>query len=126
MADDIRLDLLMKEIKDEYVQENFLKLKRYLDCLEQKIDGSGGAGDTNNIIINAPPSFYKDDFVTDAPYLVGRVTTLSQVPITDSERIYVNGLLLADDCYTVVGDQLTLDGGLDLQVGDDIFVRYAS
>lgn len=51
MADDIRLDLLMKEVKDEYVQENFRKLKRYLDCIERKIE-DGGGGDTTNIINN--------------------------------------------------------------------------
>lgn len=34
MAQQVRLDLLLKEIEDPYVQENFRKLKRYLDCLD--------------------------------------------------------------------------------------------
>lgn len=34
MAQQTRLDLLLKEIEDPYVQENFRKLRRYLDCLD--------------------------------------------------------------------------------------------
>jgi len=126
MANDIRLDLLMKEIKDEYVQENFRKLKRYLDCIERKIDGGGSSGGGNTIVINPAPSFHKDDFEVDAPFIISRTKTLSENPTTDSEGIYLNGLLLPDSCYTIVGDLLTIDGALDLEVGDDIFVRYAS
>ncbi len=36
-----RLDLLIKEVKDKYSQENFLKLRRYLNSLDL---GSGGVG----------------------------------------------------------------------------------
>ena len=56
MSNDIRLDLLLKEINDVYVQENFRKLKRYIDNLESRL-GSGG-GDTinniNNTVITSP------------------------------------------------------------------------
>jgi hypothetical protein len=44
MANDLRFDLLLKEIKDPYVQENFRKLKRYLE----RIDGGFGGTQTIN------------------------------------------------------------------------------
>ena len=43
MANLRRLDLLIKEIEDVYVQENFRKLKRYLECLLDA-SNSGVAG----------------------------------------------------------------------------------
>lgn len=126
MARDVRLDLLLKEIKDEYVQENFRKLKRYIDCLEQKIaEGSGGGGG-NTIIIGNPTTFYKSDIVVDAPFIISRDITLSVAPKANSDRVYLNGLILPDDCYAIAGTTLTIDGSLDIEVGDDIFVRYAS
>lgn len=59
MANDIRLDLLLKEIRDVYVQENFRKLERYLSNVEKKIaDAGGSSGNTivnnNNTFINSP------------------------------------------------------------------------
>ena len=43
MANLRRLDLLIKEIEDVYVQENFRKLKRYLECFLDA-SNSGVAG----------------------------------------------------------------------------------
>jgi len=59
MAGNVRLDLLLKEIKDVYVQENFRKIKRYLTGIEQKIStsGTGSSGGTtiiNNTTISSP------------------------------------------------------------------------
>lgn len=34
MSSAVNLNLLIKEIKDPYVQENFLKLKQFIDCLD--------------------------------------------------------------------------------------------
>lgn len=124
MSNDIRLDLLLKEIDDLYVQENFRKLKRYLDSIEANI-GDVSTSVTNSII-QSTTTFYKNDIVVDAPFIISREITLSQVPDLDSERIFLNGLILADNCYTILGNILTLDGALDIEVGDDIFVRYAS
>lgn len=42
MAQQTRLDLLLKEIEDRYVQENFRKLGRYLECLESGVAGPRG------------------------------------------------------------------------------------
>ena len=42
MAQQTRLDLLLKEIDDEYVQENFRKLRRYLECLDSGTAGPRG------------------------------------------------------------------------------------
>ena len=52
MSSTTQLDLLFKEIEDEYVRENFFKLKRYLDCLEAESGGTttiigGGTGTTS-------------------------------------------------------------------------------
>ena len=58
MAGNVRLDLILKEIKDVYVQENFRKIKRYLAGIEQKIStsstGSGGTTIINNTTISSP------------------------------------------------------------------------
>ena len=69
---------------------------------------------------------YKDDFIVDAPFLISREKTLTKKPRKDSETIFLNGLSIPDDCYTIVGDLLTFAGGVDLKLVDDIFVRYSS
>lgn len=43
-----RLDLLLKEIEDPFVQENFRKIKRYIDCLVQEGGIGGGGGGTGS------------------------------------------------------------------------------
>ena len=78
MADIERLSLLIKEVKDEYVQENFLKLKRYLVCLEETI-GSGGVTNTTNNINNINNSPWDAVLSVDLPPSV--TTTLHSVAI---------------------------------------------
>jgi hypothetical protein len=69
--------------------------------------------------------FFKKKYITvDASFLTTRTITLDGTPITDSERLFVNGLLLDDNCYTIVGANVILDAGLNIAVNDFIDVRY--
>lgn len=127
MACEQRLDLLLREIQDPYVRENFHKLKRYLDCLAENSGGTVNEGDTTIVVGGGTETaFHKNDFVVDAPFILSKVVTLGFTPVEDSEGVYLNGLLLSDSCYTLAGVTLTLDSGMDLRVGDEIFIRYAS
>lgn len=48
-----RLDLLLKEIEDPYVQENFYRLKQWIE--QNNVGGGGGGGSTSvsNTVIDA-------------------------------------------------------------------------
>lgn len=72
------------------------------------------------------PIGYKNDIIVDAAFLSNREITLAKVPILDTETVFLNGLLLTDDCYSLSGNILTIDGGLPIKVGDVILVRYLS
>lgn len=53
MSDTNRVKFFIKEIEDYYVQENFLKLKRYLDCVnltggDTTIINPGGGGSSTD------------------------------------------------------------------------------
>lgn len=130
MAQDLRLDLLLKEIEDKYVQENFRKLKRYLDCLDSRIgEGSPSTPSGGNTIViggGSNTAFYNTEIVADSAFLISRQVTLTVAPSNSSESVYLNGLVLSASCYTISGTVLTLDSGLDLEELDDIFVKYAA
>lgn len=56
-----RLDLLLKEINDPYVQENFRRLKLFLDAQELSASGgSGGSGGSSTTIINTGTSIWEE------------------------------------------------------------------
>jgi len=119
-VNDITPDLLLKEIEDEYVRENFWRLKLYLEQLQSggtTIINSGGGSGTSL-------SGYKNDTEVDAPLVLSREITLTKAPETDTEGVYLNGLLLTDDCYSLSGNILTIDVSLPIEVGDLILVRY--
>jgi hypothetical protein len=71
-------------------------------------------------------SFYKDRTILGAGFFTTRDITLPQAPVTDSERVYVNGLLLDDSNYTIAGSVISFDNGLNLEVGDEIDIRFAN
>jgi hypothetical protein len=71
-------------------------------------------------------AFFKKDIVVGTPFLSARDITLQGAPVTNSERVYVNGLIIDDTNYTLASNILTVDNALDIEVGDDIYVRFAS
>lgn len=71
-------------------------------------------------------TFYKKDVIVGTPFLSARDITLQGAPVTDSERVYVNGLIIDDTNYTIASNILTINGGLNIELGDDIYVRFAS
>lgn len=80
-----QLDLLLKEIKDPYVQENFYKLKSYINNLKTSI-GTGGTGPQG---VPGPAGAQGpagiSDFFTKISSSVSSVTTkiIDTVPMTD-------------------------------------------
>jgi hypothetical protein len=78
--------------------------------------GSGGGTGT----------FYKKDIIVGSTFLSDRDIILQGAPITNSERVYINGLIIDDSNYTISGGTLTMDAGLNLALGDKIYVRFAS
>lgn len=77
--------------------------------------GSGGGID-----------FYKERFVVGAAFLSNRDVNLAGAPVDDSESVFVNGLLIDDTNYTIASNVLTINAGLNIEVGDDIEIRFAS
>lgn len=69
---------------------------------------------------------YKNDIIVDAAFLSNREITLVKVPILDTERVFLNGLLIGDDCYSLSENILTIDPGLPIEENDAILVRYLS
>lgn len=53
-----RLDLLLKEIDDAYVQENFRRLKLFLEA--QDLSASGGSGGSTTTIISGGTSIWEE------------------------------------------------------------------
>jgi hypothetical protein len=77
------LRLLLKEIDDKYVQENFYKLKLYLDDLEGQLTGSTVPGGASTIITPSPPVLQVprvvETFTTDVATDVGDLVKISGV-----------------------------------------------
>lgn len=71
-------------------------------------------------------TFYKKDIIVSTPFMSARDITLQGAPVTNSERVYVNGMIIDDTNYTIATNILTINGGLNIEVGDDIYVRFAS
>ena len=70
-------------------------------------------------------SFYKYYAVVDSTLLTTRQIDLGFVPIQDSELFFLNGLILKDDNYSVSSTILTIDSFLDIELGDEIDIRFA-
>ena len=70
-------------------------------------------------------SLQKSKTVVNNAFLSPRKVTLSANPILNSDYVFFNGLLITDDCYTILNDELTFVVGLDIRVGDLIDIRYA-
>jgi len=70
--------------------------------------------------------FYKHNKIVDSSFLISKTITLSTTPLLDSEFAFLNGLLLPDDCYTVLGAVITFEPTLPFKVGHIINIRYAA
>lgn len=71
-------------------------------------------------------TFYKKDIIVGSAFLLNRNVALQGAPITNSERVYINGLIIDDSNYTIASNILTINAGLNIEVGDDIYIRFAS
>ena len=83
------------------------------------LGGSGGTG-------GGSVTFYKKDIIVGLAFLSNRTIPLQAAPATDSERVYVNGLLIDDSNYTFSGTDLIINPGLNIAVGDEIYTRFAN
>jgi hypothetical protein len=83
------------------------------------LGGTGGAG-------GGTGDFYKKNIVVGSAFLSNRDIVLQGAPITDSEKVYVNGLLIDDSNYTINSNILTINSGLNIKLGYKIDVRFAS
>lgn len=82
------------------------------------IGDSGGSG--------GGYTFYKNETVVGSAFLSARDITLQGAPVDDSERVYVNGLIINDSNYTIASDVITFNSGLNIELGDKIDIRFAS
>lgn len=67
-------------------------------------------------------TFYKKDII----YTGDRDIELQGTPIANSERVYLNGLLIDDANYTISGNTLSIIPGAFLKAGDKIYTRFSS
>lgn len=68
--------------------------------------------------------YYKKYVTVDAAFMIPRTVVLENIPNSDSEYVFFNGLLIKDDCYTIIEKILTFDSGLAIKIGDQIDIRY--
>lgn len=84
---------------------------------------------SNNLDYYESPTgvtYYKTRKVVDAGFLLNNEIELDVAPITDSEFVFLNGLILMDDCYTLVGATLTFESGLPFKLGHQLDIRYVA
>ena len=80
---------------------------------------------TSQLDVVNDTSFAVDDFVVTNPST--KTYSLSSSPISDSEFVTLNGVLLlkgATEDYTISGADVTLDASCELRIGDKIVVKY--
>lgn len=65
-----------------------------------------------------------NDVTLTTALVSSRAIPLSRNPKQETEKVYLNGLLLKNDCYNIAGTVLNLDSGLDIKVGDELLIRY--
>lgn len=82
------------------------------------LGSSGGAGGGNL-------SFYPWSKVIDSATLTTRTIVLGHTPIENSEVVTLNGLLILDG-YSLVQNKLTLDQSIDIELGDEVLIKYAA
>lgn len=82
MTTNTRLDLLLKEIEDPYVQENFRKLRRYLDCLDTGQLGPRG--------LQGPAGAPGQDGTSDQKYIMNTPAAVSVGNIVYQDYTQVN------------------------------------
>lgn len=70
--------------------------------------------------------FYKTYKIVDASFMLNKELTLDISPIVNSEFVFVNGLILLDDCYSITGTTLTFEPTLPFKLGHKIDVRYSA
>lgn len=82
MTQQTRLDLLLKEIEDPYVQENFRKLRRYLDCLDTGLAGPRG--------LQGPAGAPGQDGSSDQKYIMNMPATVMVGDVVYQDYTQVN------------------------------------
>lgn len=76
---------------------------------------------------NNSQTYFEKVYKTVDLALIGlRIIDLGRIPIDNSEMFFYNGMLLKDDCYSITGTNLVIDSGLDIRVGAEIDVRFAT
>jgi hypothetical protein len=83
---------------------------------------------TSNLELVTSPisvSFKKNYTLVDNAFLLPRTVTLDSEPLLDSELVFFNGLIIDDSCYTILINELTFNGLLNIKIGDTIDIRYA-
>lgn len=92
--------------------------------MSYKIVGQRPSG--AKVLIDKVVSFHKEYVTVNSGFLTTRAVPLTTGILTDSEIVHVNGLIIKDDCYTIALDILTFVGGLNIAVGDELDIRYAT
>lgn len=70
-------------------------------------------------------TYATDDKTVDAAFLLDKKITLSGSPLLNSELVFLNGLLMGKDCYTVVINEIIFTPTLPFKAGHYIDIRYA-
>ena len=70
-------------------------------------------------------SWQKTPVTVDNIFIINRTVNLQGAPLQNTDFVFVNGMLIKDDCYSISGTQLIFDPGLNLKVGYFLDIRYA-
>lgn len=67
----------------------------------------------------------KTPVIVDNVFIINRTVNLQGSPLSNTDFVFINGMLIKDDCYSISGTQLIFEPALTLKVGYNIDIRYA-
>ena len=112
-------------IKDEAVS---LPQRSVMAFVGAGVTATDFGGETVVTIPGGGAGAFAKDLVTVANVVSDKTINLANTPISNSEIVAWNGLLLrpgASNDYTITGSTVTLNASVTLTIGDEILVVYA-
>ena len=85
-------------------------------------------GETVVTITGGGSGSFDKTLITVTNVISDKIINLSNTPLSDSETVAWNGLVLrpgVSNDYTITGSTVTLNAGVDLTIGDELLVVYA-
>jgi hypothetical protein len=84
-------------------------------------------GKLDNVGVGSQPiEFQSFEKIADSNDVSTKTFELGLTPLINSEIFFLNGLAQDSSCYTINGTQIILVPSFDLQINDNIIIKYAT